>query len=51
MPSNASTAGGWATEYLGEIPQEGYCFTFNNFSITVVKTYHNRIMELMVTPS
>jgi CBS domain containing-hemolysin-like protein len=50
VPSNASTVGGWATEHIGEIPQEGYCFTFNNFSITVVKTYHNRIMELTATP-
>jgi CBS domain containing-hemolysin-like protein len=51
VPSNASTVGGWATEHIGEIPREGYCFTFTNFSITVVKLYHNRIMELMATPS
>jgi CBS domain containing-hemolysin-like protein len=45
---NASTAGGWVIEYLGEIPQEGHNFIFENYSITVLKTNRKRVIEFMV---
>jgi CBS domain containing-hemolysin-like protein len=45
---NASTAGGWVIEYLGEIPQEGHKFIFENYSITILKTNRKRIIEFMV---
>jgi CBS domain containing-hemolysin-like protein len=47
-PANAATAGGWAAEYMGEIPQEGHCFYFKDFTVTILKTEHNRVLELMV---
>ena len=50
IPANASTTGGWVIEYRGEIPQEGYCFTFGDLSITILKIIHNRIIELLVKP-
>jgi CBS domain containing-hemolysin-like protein len=45
---NASTAGGWVVEYLGEIPQEGHKFIFKNYSITILKTNRKRVIEFMV---
>jgi CBS domain containing-hemolysin-like protein len=45
---NASTAGGWVIEYLGEIPQEGHRFIFENYSIMILKTIRNRVIEFMV---
>jgi CBS domain containing-hemolysin-like protein len=50
VSSNASTVGGWVNEYLGEIPEPGYRFTFKEFSITVLKINRNRIMEITVNP-
>ena len=44
---NASTAGGWVIEYLGEFPQEGHAFMYRNYSITILKTNRNRVMEFM----
>ena len=50
IPTDATTVNGWIMEHLAEIPQEGHNFLFNNFSITILKTTHNRVAELMVCP-
>ncbi|MHB9295538.1 hemolysin family protein [Pillotina sp. SPG140] len=47
---NASTAGGWVSEYLGEIPQEGHRFECKDYSITILRVHRNRVMELMLSP-
>ena len=49
-PSTA-TAGGWVIEHLGEIPHEGHKFAFGNYSITILKTDRNRVVEFMVKNS
>ena len=46
---NASTVGGWISEYLEEIPIVGHKFTFNNYTVEVTKIKNNRIMEIIVT--
>ena len=46
--SSTATAGGWLIENLGEIPQEGHEFTFNGYSVTILKTDRNRVVEFMV---
>ena len=48
LDANASTAGGWVIEYLGEIPREGQQFIINNFAVTILKKTRNRVMELEV---
>jgi CBS domain containing-hemolysin-like protein len=50
VASNASTVGGWINEYLGDIPAAGCRFTFQEFSITVLKINRNRILEISVSP-
>jgi CBS domain containing-hemolysin-like protein len=47
MAINASTAGGWIVEYLGEFPDEGHTFMYGNYSITILKTTRNRVIEFM----
>jgi CBS domain containing-hemolysin-like protein len=50
ISANSSTVGGWVNEYLGEIPEPGFRFTYKDFSIVVLKIDHNRIMEITVSP-
>lgn len=50
VSQNAYTAGGWVSEYLGEIPQEGRRFVYNDYAITILKVNRNRVMEIMVSP-
>jgi CBS domain containing-hemolysin-like protein len=50
ISANSSTVGGWVNEYLGEIPEPGFHFTFKDFSIVVLEINHNRIMEITVSP-
>jgi len=50
IPTDATTVNGWIMEHLAEIPQEKYSFVFNNLSVTILKTSHNRVVELMVCP-
>ena len=45
---DASTAGGWVIKHLDEIPQEGHEFTLNDYSIKILKTDRNRVVEFMV---
>ena len=47
----AYTAGGWVSEYLGEIPLEGHKFVYNDHSIAILKVNRNRVMEIMVSPA
>jgi CBS domain containing-hemolysin-like protein len=51
ISANSSTVGGWVNEYLGEIPASGFRFAFKDFSIVVLETNHNRIMEITVSPA
>ena len=51
VPTNATTVNGWVIEHLGEIPQEGFNFIFNNFSITILKAGQNKVIELMAGPA
>ena len=47
--ASTATAGGWVIEQLGEIPQEGQEFEVkNNYSVTILKTDRNRVVEFMV---
>jgi CBS domain containing-hemolysin-like protein len=50
ISANSSTVGGWVNEYLGEIPEPGFRFTFKDFSIVVLTIDHNRIIEIIVSP-
>jgi CBS domain containing-hemolysin-like protein len=43
----ALTAGGWIIGYLGEFPHEGHTFVYENYSITILKTSRNRVIEFM----
>ena len=47
--ASTATAGGWILEQLGEIPQEGQEFFLkNNYSVTILKTDRNRVVEFMI---
>ena len=46
--TSTATAGGWIIEHLGEIPQEGHEFILKDYSITILKTDRNRVIEFMV---
>jgi CBS domain containing-hemolysin-like protein len=51
IATNATTVNGFVIEHLGEIPQEGYNFTFNNYSVTILKASLNKVIELMASPN
>lgn len=43
-----STVSGWVIEEIGNIPNEGDSFVFENLTITVTKTDYRRILEIEV---
>ncbi len=43
------TVSGWVMEELGRIPDEGDTFTYQDLTITVTKTDHQRVLEITVT--
>ncbi len=46
--TDSVTAGGWAIEQLGFIPQDGSAFTFDSSRITVTKADKRHVLELKV---
>ena len=46
--TDSATVGGWITEVLGRLPEEGDQFIFENLSITVHKTADRRVLECLV---
>lgn len=43
------TVSGWVMEELGRIPDEGDTFTYQDLTVTVTKTDHQRVLEITVT--
>lgn len=43
-----TTVSGWVTYELGKIPNVGDNFTYENLNITVSKTDHRRVLEILV---
>lgn len=43
------SVGGWATEQLGKLPEDGDTFTFENLDIIVTKTDGHRVINIQVT--
>lgn len=46
--SEYTTAGGWATEMLDKLPEEGDRFEFENYTVTVLKVDAMRVERLLV---
>ena len=46
--SDYATLGGWASEMLGKIPEEGDSFDYENLTVTVIEVDSNRAKRLMV---
>ncbi len=46
--SEYSTAGGWATELLDKLPEEGDRFDFEHFTVTILKVDAMRVEQLLV---
>ena len=47
---DATTVSGWVMEELGQIPEVGNHFTYENLDVTVTKVDHRRVMEIQVVP-
>ncbi len=45
---DANTVGGWVCEKLGELPQVGKQFVFENLKITVTKSTRKKLIEIKV---
>ena len=45
---DANTVGGWVCEKLENIPNEGDSFTYENLSVTVLKTDQTRVLSVRV---
>ena len=45
---DANTVGGWVSERLGELPQVGKEFIFNNLKVTVTKSTRKKVIEIKV---
>ncbi len=48
LQSDGSSAGGWVVEQMGNIPSEGESFRYKIFTVTVIKSDGNRVMEIEV---
>jgi CBS domain containing-hemolysin-like protein len=46
--TNATTAGSWVIESLGEVPQEGDSFSFRDLTVRVTRMLGHRVMELTI---
>ena len=46
--SEYTTVGGWATEMLDKLPEEGDTFDFDDLSVTVTKMSNLRVEKLVV---
>lgn len=46
--SEYTTAGGWATEMLDKLPEEGDRFEFENYTVTILKVDAMRVERLLV---
>ena len=42
------SAGGWAMEQLGKIPENGDSFNYENLTVTVTGTESHRVTEITV---
>lgn len=47
--TDAVSVGGWVTEHLEKIAEEGDSFEYENLEITVIKTENHRVLEIAVT--
>ncbi|MGN1410492.1 MAG: HlyC/CorC family transporter, partial [Eubacteriales bacterium] len=47
--TDAVSVGGWVTEHLEKIAEEGDSFEYENLEITVTKTENHRVLEIAVT--
>jgi CBS domain containing-hemolysin-like protein len=45
---DSTTAAGWATERLGELPEAGDSFEFEGFTVTIEQTEDLRIASLIL---
>lgn len=45
---DVATVNGWVTEQMGKIPVEGDKFNYQNLNITITKTEHRRVTEILV---
>ncbi len=45
---DAATVSGWVMAELGKIPEEGDTFTYENLHVTVSKTDHRKVLEILV---
>ncbi len=45
--TGATTVGGWVTEQLGRVPEEGDHFIYENVSTTITKTNSRRVLEVL----
>lgn len=45
----STSVGGWITEFLGRLPQNGERFEYDCLNIIVLKTEQNRISEILIT--
>ena len=48
IESEMASVGGWIMDYLGQLPEAGQSFTFENLTITVAEVEHHRIEEIDV---
>lgn len=47
--TDAVSVGGWVTEHLEKIAEEGDSFEYENLEVTVTKTENHRVLEISVT--
>ena len=48
LESTAATLSGWIVEQLGEIPQKGDEFHYDNFSVQITKVDEKRVLEAVI---
>ena len=51
IDSESKSVGGWVIEQLGDIPESGAAFTYQDLSVTVNSVEDNRITSVTVTVS
>lgn len=47
--TEAVTVNGWLTETIGRIPEEGYRFTYHNYTISITKADNLMVHEIQIT--
>ncbi len=47
--SDSSSVSGWVMEQLGQVPEEGDHFVYENLDVTVTKVDNRRVIEIRVT--